>query len=132
MRKELEVKIEEGRDKDKVFLIKELPALQMEKWAIRALSAIGKNTSGGVMALASMDVPDIINAFAGADTEKTEPLMKELLESCFFKKDATLVQLKEEFVNDIIEEWKTILRLQWEALQLNLGFLEKGDGSDSK
>lgn len=32
----------EGRDKGKCFLIREMPAMQSEKWAIRAILALGR------------------------------------------------------------------------------------------
>ena len=136
MRKEIEIELnkkeEDGRDTGKKFKITEMPAYQMERWAIRALGAIGKSQAGGVMALASMGLQDVLNAFATADFEKTEPLMNELMECCYFIKGDTTVQLKKEFVDGVVEEWATLLRLKMEALKLNLGFLEQGDGLDTK
>lgn len=132
MRKQKEIKIEEGRDAGKVFVITEMPALQMDKWATRALNAIGKNKQGGVMALLSLGVPEMINSFMEADYEKIEPLMQEMLQCCAFKKDNTAIVLKDEFVNDIIEDWNTITNLRIEAIKLNLGFFTEGDGSDTE
>ena len=132
MRKTKEIKIEEGRDAGKVFIITEMPALQMDKWATRALNAIGKGKEGGVMALLALGVPEMINAFMEADYDKIGPLFKEMLECCAFKKDNTTVVLKEEFVDDIIEDWNTIANLRIEAIKLNLGFFLEGDGSDTK
>lgn len=132
MRKEKEIKIEEGRDAGKVFIITEMPAFQMDKWAVRALNAIGKGKEGGVLSLLAMPITELINAFMEADIEKIEPLMQEMLECCAFKKDSTKIVLKEDFVNEIIEDWNTITTLRIEAIKLNLGFFEQGDGSDIK
>lgn len=132
MRKEKEIKIEEGRDAGKVFKITEMPAFQMEKWATRALSAIGKSKNGGVIAIASMEVTDLINAFMTADYEITSGLLEEMLECCSFIKDGTSIKLTSDVVDSIIEDWATITKLRWEAIQLNLGFFDKGDGSDIK
>lgn len=132
MRKEVDIKIEEGRDAGKVFRITEMPAFQMDSWATRALIALGKTKQGGIVALGSLSFAEILKCFGEIEYEKAEPLLQELLECCAFVKDGTMVTLKKEFVNDIIEDWTTILRLRMEALKVCLGFLEQGDGSDSK
>ena len=132
MRKEIEVKIEEGRDAGKTFKITEMPAFQMDRWATRALIALGKSQKGGIAALGSMSIPDVLAAFAELDYEKTEPLLQELLECCAFIKDGTSVPLKKDMVDSIIEEWATLFKLRMESLKLNIGFFGQGDGSDTK
>ena len=132
MRKEIEVKIEEGRDAGKTFKITEMPAFQTDRWATRALMLLGKSTKGGIMALGSMEMADIVNAFSELDYEKTEPLLQELLDCCAFVKDGTSVPLKKDMVDSIVEDWTTLFKLRMEALQLHIGFLEQGDGSGTK
>lgn len=134
MRKEIQVELKEdsGRDAGKKFKIIEMPAYQIEKWAIRALGVLGKSQEGGVLSLAGMGFQEILNAFTTADFDKTEPLLNELMESCYYIKGENTVQLKKEFVDSVVEEWSTLLRLKMEALKLNLGFLEQGDGLDTK
>ena len=132
MRKEIEVTIEEGRDAGKKFKITEMPAFQMDRWATRALIALGKSQKGGIAALGAMNVQDIISAFTELEFEKAEPLLQELLECCAFIKDGTSVQMKKEFVDGVVEDWTTLFRLRVESLKLNLGFFEQGDGSDTK
>lgn len=132
MRKEIEVTIEEGRDAGKKFKITEMPAFQMDRWATRALIALGKSQKGGIAALGTMNVQDIISAFTELEFEKAEPLLQELLECCAFIKDGTSVQMKKEFVDGVVEDWTTLFRLRVESLKLNLGFFEQGDGSDTK
>ena len=132
MRKEIEVKIEKGRDAGKVFKITEMPAFQADRWATRALILLGKTTKGGIMALGSMEMSDIINSFSELDYEKAEPLLQELLECCSFIKDGTSIPLKKDMIDSIVEDWTTLFKLRIEALQLNIGFFEKGDGLDIK
>lgn len=60
MRKERTYTIESGRDAGKTFLIKEMPVIQADKWAQRALFAISKsgadasgfNINGGMLEMA--------------------------------------------------------------------------------
>lgn len=132
MKKTKEIIIEDGRDKGKKFRITEMPAYQMDRWATRALLALGKNHKGGILAIVSMNPKDLLDALTEADPEVIEPLSQEMLECCSFIKDGTSVALTKEFIDSIVEDWKTIGKLRWEAIQLNIGFLEQGDGSDTE
>ena len=132
MRKTKEVIIEEGRDAGKKFKITEMPAFQADRWATRALMQLGKSQKGGIMALGSMEMADIVNSFSELDFEKAEPLLQELLECCAFVKDGTSIPLTKDMVDSIVEDWTTLFKLRMEALQLNIGFLEQGDGSGTK
>ena len=132
MRKEIEVKIEEGRDAGKKFKITEMPAFQMDRWAMRALIALGKSQKGGIATLGAMNIQDVFNAFTKLDYEQTEPLLQELLECCAFIKDGTAITLKKDMVDSIIEDWTTLFKLRMESLKLNVGFFEQGDGLDTK
>lgn len=132
MRKEIEIKIEQGRDANKVFKIKEMSASQMDRWAIKALILLGKGGNGGIAKLGTMGFKEILEAFGNAEYEKAEPLLQELLECCSFEKDGSSVVLKKDFIDGVVEDWTTLMRLKIEALKLNLGFLEQGDGLGSK
>lgn len=132
MRKEIEVKIEEGRDAGKTFKITEMPAFQMDRWATRALIALGKSQKGGIAALGSMSIQEVLSAFAELDYENTEPLLQELLECCAFMKDGTSIPLKKDMVDSIVEDWTTLFKLRMDSLKLNIGFLEQGDGLGTK
>lgn len=132
MRKEKEIKIEEGRDAGKVFKITEMPAFQMDRWATRALIALGKSKRGGIISLGSMSLQDIFSALADVDYETTEPLLQELLECCAFVKDGQSIVLTKDMVDGIVEDWTTLFKLRMEALALCVGFLERGDGKDTK
>jgi len=132
MRKEKEIKIEEAgsRDAGKVFKIEEMPAVPMERWVTRALSALGR-CSSGLSIGSGTTVQDLIKAFLKLDPKESEPLLDEMLACCSFKKDGTLVKLSSaSIIDSIIEDWTTISLLRIEAIKLNLGFLE--DGGDLK
>ena len=130
-RKEIEIKIEDGRDAGKVFKITELPAVQMDKWATRALLLLGK-AGMNISVLNSMKVEDILAALSKADYNETEQLLQVMLESCSFQKDGVSVAMKGAMVDSVIEEWTTVFRLRIEAIKLNLGFLEQDAESASK
>ena len=132
MRKEKEITIETGRDAGKVFKITEMSAFQMDKWATRALLVLGKSKKGGILSIGSMSLNDLLASLSDVDYEKAEPLLQELLDCCYFKKDNTYVQLKKDFVDGIVEDWTTLFKLRFEALSLCVGFLEQGDGQDTK
>ncbi|MBO7696959.1 MAG: hypothetical protein J6T10_30380 [Methanobrevibacter sp.] len=133
MRKEKEIKIEEGRDAGKVFKIIEMPAFQMDKWATRALLVLGKSKKGGILAIGSMGMEDLLSSLSDVEYEKAEPLLQELLDCCWFMNSTgTSVQLKKENVDGIVEDWTTLFKLRLEALTLCVGFLGQGDGKDTK
>lgn len=132
MRKEKEIKIEEGRDAGKVFKITEMPAFQQDSWATRMLVAMGSKLTGGLASLATISLQDIASSFFKMDYKVSEPLLQELLDCCSYKKEGTLVVLKKDMVDSIIEDWQTLQTLRMEALALNFGFFEEGDGLDTK
>lgn len=85
-RKEATVTIStEGRDQGKTFFIREMPAFQAERWAMRAFLALARAgidipediSSAGLAGLAHLG----LKAFAGLDYYEAEPLLSEML-SC--------------------------------------------------
>ena len=131
MRKEIEIKIEAGRDAGKVFKIEEMPAVQMDRWVTRALCMLGRSGSG-ISAIGGSTMEELLQAFSKLDFKDSEPLLYELLACCSFKKDGTLVKMEGSMVDSVIEDWTTIFKLRIEALKLNLGFLEEGGDLKSK
>ena len=131
MRKEIEIKIEAGRDAGKVFKIEEMPAVQMDRWVTRALCMLGRSGSG-LSAIGGSTMEELLQAFSKLDFKDSEPLLNELLACCSFKKDGTLVKMEGSMIDSVIEDWTTIFKLRIEALKLNLGFLEEGGDLTSK
>lgn len=127
---------EEGRDQGKTFQIREMAALKAERWAMRALIAVGKSgvdlpdgiaASGGMRSLALLGIQAIMRM----DFADAEPLLDEMLECIFVKpnpKDPSVI--RPLMVEDDIEEVSTLLRLRQEVLELHTGFFSKGRTSE--
>jgi len=124
---------DDGRDKDKIFVLTEMPASQAEEWAAKALLAlahsdvdIGDNTEGlagiarlGLKALAKMKFEDL------------KPLMEEMMTCVRFQPDPKNVLLTRPLVETDIEEIATRLRLRAELFTLHTGFSMAGNKSTS-
>lgn len=130
-RKEIEIKIEDGRDAGKTFRITEMGAVQADKWVTKALLLLGKSGMG-IGALTQMSYDDVIKSLSECNYEETEKLLDELLPCCSFLKDGVSVPMKGDMVDSVIEEWTTIFRLRIEVLKVILGFLEQDVESTSK
>lgn len=127
----------EGRDKGKTYFILEMPPRQAEKWATRALLALGR--AGGVdmpddmkEQLASVGMAGIaalgIRAFTSIDFDDAEPLLDEMLECVTFVADLTKVDqmtghpIRRALIEDDIEEVATLPWLRSEVITLHTGF----------
>lgn len=129
----------EGRDRGKHFLLTEKDAIGTEKWAMRALLAMGRNgievpddvlTSGAVGILGAG-----LASIAKLPFDEAEPLLDEML-TCIAivpdpsKRDAmnpdrpiTRGLIIDESVGDAdIQEVSTLLYLRKEVAELHLGF----------
>lgn len=128
-RKEIEIKIEEGRDAGKTFKITEMGAVPAYKWLLKAFGILGKS---GVdfNYIREKNVTEFIAEFA--QYEGSEPLLDELLACAGFIKDGVSVQMKGAMVESVIEDWTTIFRLQMESFSLMIGFLDQGGESTSE
>lgn len=131
-RKTKDITIESGRDAGKSFRITEMPILQADKWAQRALFAIARagvdtssiNMNGGMLEMArlALDVVGKIDPEVGGD------LLDELL-SC--------VQIiptggvpRSLVMDSDIEDIKTLFVLRKEVLALHIDFLKYGNSPD--
>lgn len=116
----------QGRDHDKMFLLTEMPAVQAEKWAGRALLALLKSgvelpegaAKAGLAGIAAVG----IKAFGSIDWNLAEPLLDDMM-SCVQvipnKRDKRVVRALFE---EDIEEVTTLLTIRKEVLELHLGF----------
>lgn len=117
----------DGRDKGKRFHLKEMPSRQAEKWAARALLALGRSgvdigaakTSGwqglamaGVQALQYMEFPD------------AEPLLDEMLECVTFEPSPGVIRPLVDTLQDgnDIEELQTRIDLRVAIFKLHSDF----------
>lgn len=134
MRKELAITITaEGRDKGKTFLITEMPALEAERWATRALFTLAKAganipdelMNGGMASFAALSGLGI-QALLFIPYDDAAPLLDRLLD-CVAVKEPLLVRPR---TPDDIEEINTFFTLRGEALKLHVSFFQ--DGSPPK
>lgn len=132
MRKTTDVTIEaEGRDKGKMFRVTEMPALQAETWAMRALFMLAKSganipqelTAGGMSTIATLG----LQALLYVDYNDAKPLLDELL-TCIKIKEPNIVR---DLAPDDVEEVQTFFTLRGEALKLHLGFFQSAEPSKS-
>ncbi len=131
MRKELDIRIaEDNRDTGKVFHIKEMPAYQVEKWALRCILALGR---------AGIDMPDDISrdglagiAAAGLqsllklDFSDAEPLLDEMLSCVTIKPDPARPEITRPLFTEDIEEVSTLMTLRMEVFTIHTGFSMPG------
>lgn len=117
----------DGRDKGKTFLLTELPAVKAEKWATRALLAIGQSgvtisedaLTAGMAGLAVVG----IRALMSVAFEEAEPLLDEMRDCIQIQPDPRNASVVRPVMwDDEIEEVGTILLLRDEVMQLHLGF----------
>lgn len=142
MRKTSTVVIEEeGRDRGKIFVIREAPAARAERWATRALlmlarsgvqlpeSAVGAGWAGmaylGFQALAKIDYSDV------------QPLLDEMWECVSVRPDAKSPVTRPIFWGNSdgegsdFEEISTMLRVRREVFEIHAGFSIPGVSSIS-
>jgi len=124
----------ENRDAGKVFRIREMPAMQAEKWAMRALMAIARSgadigaaVGGGMQELAGAG----LQALMSLRFEDAEPLLDEMMECVSIRPDPRNPQIDRPLTPDDIEEVSTMLALRSEVLHLHTGFSVAGAGSRS-
>lgn len=136
MRKIQDVTIlDSGRDNGKVFRITEMPAMKAEKWAMRALLAVGKSgvdipdnvAGGGVAGLAAVG----LKALMSIPWELAEPLLDEMMQCIQYLPDPNAPERVRPLIDDDIEEVKTRLTLRNEVFQLHTGFSLPGASSKS-
>jgi len=116
----------DGRDKGKVFIINEMPARQFEKWALKALTAMGR---------AGMEIPENIQemgamglailgfkALIKIDFDMAEQLMDDMFSYFEFQPDPNNASIKRPIIDSDIEEITTRLKLRAVWWELQTGF----------
>lgn len=136
MRKHKTIVIDiEGRDKGKAFLIVERSAYDAEKWATRALMALGRSgidvppeaMQAGALGLLLVG----IEAFKRMPFEDAEPLLDEMMACVTFVPDPGKIDANTgrpisrpllQGDDGDLEEVSTLLKLRSEVIELHLGF----------
>ncbi|MBB3743913.1 hypothetical protein FHX10_003412 [Rhizobium sp. BK591] len=136
-RKELDITItDEGRDKGKTFHIREMPAAQAEKWAIRVISLAAKagvdiGTIDPQMGMAGIALMGF-NALMAANFEDIEPLLDDMMGCISIKPDAGNPSIMRPIIqDDDIEEIGTRFRLRREVVLLHVGFSQTAAPSNT-
>ena len=133
MRKTATVTItDEGRDKGKVFVLTEMPASQVERWALRALLALSKsgvelpeNVDGaGIAGVAALG----LKALSGMDAIDAEYLLDEMFKCVKVQPSQGVLR---DLIEEDIEEIATRLKLRTEVFKLHTDFSIADDQSNS-
>lgn len=121
---------EENRDAGKTYRLTEMPALQAEKWAMRAFLAIAKN--GGEVPPEVLKagfaglVPYLTSLVGAVRWEDANPLLDEMLGCVEYQaiidSRGTKVTRAMNWDEDV-EEVSTLLTIRKEVMQLHKGFL---------
>lgn len=127
MRKEIQYRVtSDNRDNGKVFLIKEMPASQAEKWAIRAFLAMARNgielpegaEFSGMAGIAKIG----LTLFAKIPYEDAEILLDEMFQCISIIPDPSKPNIIRGLIEDDIDEISTRLTLRREVFLLHVGF----------
>lgn len=124
---------QDGRDKGKCFVITEMPALQAERWAMRALLALMRSNPelpegtelSGMAGLASAG----LKALASIRWEDAEPLMDEMLSCVKLMPDINRPAVVRPLIDGDIEEISTLLELRKQIWGLHTAFFTGGTRS---
>ncbi len=127
MRKTIDYTVaNEGRDKGKVFHIREMPAAQAEKWAMRAILALahsGVQLPDGFAGQGMRGIAELgVRALTGMQFEEAEPLLDEMMQCVEIRPDPSNQLLKRPLIDDDIEEIETRLLIRMEVAKLHVDF----------
>lgn len=139
MRKEKTVVIESGRDKGKMFVIRELPASQVERWATRALFVMmncgvevpDNLLSAGLAGIAAVGIKSLTKV----PYEQAEPLFDEMMTCIAIVPDPRQPLVKRGYegvgamIEDDIEDVTTRLILRKAVFELHMSFFTGADRS---
>jgi hypothetical protein len=116
----------DGRDAGKAFIITEMPARAAEKWAIRALLAMGKNGveipegafDAGMASMAKIGLGMVCKL----PYDEAESLLDEMLSCVTIMPDPSKPNITRDLVEDDTEEVATLLKLRVQTFKLHVDF----------
>jgi hypothetical protein len=115
---------DEGRDKNKLFIITEMSARTAESWAVRALMALLKNNievPSETMSMAMMAEVGF-KAIGGLEWGVAKPLLDEMLDCVKIVPDPQKPYVTRSLIDEDIEEVKTLMNLRLEVWNLHTDF----------
>jgi len=126
MRRTETVKITEGRDAGKKFMITEMAAEAAEWWAFRALQAVaGSGADLDLQAPLAEMARQGIKALACVGPDQAKPLLDEMMSCVQILVPAT--QKPRPLLDGDIEDVKTRFMLRKAVMELHLGFSTGGE-----
>ena len=135
-RKEVFVTIaDEGRDKGKVFKLTEAPAVQADKWGIRAMLALNRTGSripDEIMKLGLVGVLVVgVHKLQGVAWSDLEPLLDEMMGCVMIVPTPSAPNIVRKLFPEDIEEVSTLSTLRREVFTLHTGFTKPDAPSKS-
>lgn len=136
-RKTKEITITSGRDAGKTFLIREKSALDAEKFIVKLLLSVGKNSNlgevianqGSLISLANSEA--VLEMLFSLDVDVAEELMATMMECVTFKFVIKGNADTRKLVKEDIEDLSTLQKLRKEVINLHVNFTEADEKSIS-
>ncbi len=134
MRREVSITLDD-RGNDLTFKIREMSALQLERWIMRACLVAAR---GGVKLPDAMDMHEVLATIqrgdfktllpvlSGIEVEDVQPLLDAMLAGCARVVGKAEMALTPAMVDDVISDVRTLYQLRMEILKLNFGFFIDG------
>jgi hypothetical protein len=137
MRKVVTVTItDEGRDLGKVYQLTEAPAIQADKWGVRAMLALNRNGAqipDEIMKLGLIGVLVVgVHKLRGVLWEDLEPLLDEMMGCVKIVPTPASPNVVRKLMPEDIEEISTLATLRKEVFSLHVGFTPPADLSKSR
>jgi hypothetical protein len=137
LRKVLEITVPtEGRDKGKVFQLREADAIKADKWGMRAMLALNRAGVEIPDEVAKMGIVGIlavgVHKLRGVLWEDLEPLVDEMMGCIRVVPTPSRPEVVRSLVAEDIEEMSTLAFLRKEILRLHLDFTLPADTSKSQ
>lgn len=132
-----EIFIESGLDKGNKYVITEKSALDAEKFFVKLLLSVCKNTNlgeiianqGSLTALANKEA--ILELLLSLDFDVAQELMNEMLTCVEFKYVLKGITDTRPLVKEDIQDIETLMSLRKEVINLHINFTEAEDQSTS-
>ena len=143
MRKETVITLND-RGNELTFKIKEMSAMQLQKWMLKAGILLARsgvlskfeqeqinegNITGTVLNVISTRGISLFREIR-IDIDELQALLDELLCCCYRVDGAVNIQLSPDIIDGMIEDVTTLFKLEAEAIKINFGFFDKGGLSD--
>jgi hypothetical protein len=116
----------DNRDAGKTFRITEMPAVQAEKWAARALLAMSRSgveiPEDALSAGAATLLAAGLRSFTSMAFDDAEQLLDEMFQCVQFVPDTSKPLVVRPLIDDDIDEVATRLLLRGEVIEIHTGF----------